>query len=425
MNKVNKVNTSWKDELDLMARNAKEAARFLAVTPTETKNAALCGMASALRANEAEILAQNRLDLEEGKNAGLTDALLDRLALNRARVEAMAAGLEEVAAFRDPVGEVLGMWNGDKGIRIGRIRVPLGVVGMIYEARPNVTADAAGLCLKSGNAVILRGGKEALRSNAAIARVISAAATENHIPGGAIQLLDTADRDASLALMQSAHIDVLIPRGGVKLKEFVTQNARVPYIMTGAGNCHTFIDASADIDMATDIIVNAKCQRPGVCNAMETLLVHKDIAPRFIPAGLKALAERGVELRCDENALLLFPSAKPAADEDWETEFHDLILAVRVVDSLEAAMEHIHRYGTQHSEAIVTNDYAAAQVFLAAVDAAAVYVNASTRFTDGGVFGFGAEMGISTQKLHARGPMGVEQLTSTKFIVYGSGQTRG
>ena len=419
------MNTSWKDELDLMGRNAKEAARVLAVTPTETKDSALRSMASALRANEAEILEQNRLDLEEGKNAGLTNALLDRLALNRARVEAMAVGLDEIAAFRDPIGEVLGMWNGDKGIRIGRIRVPLGVVGMIYEARPNVTADAAGLCLKSGNAVILRGGKEALRTNTVIARIVSDAAKGNNIPGGAIQLLGTPDRDASLALMQSPYLDVLIPRGGPRLKEFVTQNARAPYIMTGIGNCHTFIDASADIAMATEIIVNAKCQRPGVCNAMETLLIHKDIAPRFIPVGLKALAERGVELRCDENSLSLFPSAKPATDEDWETEFEDLILAVKVVDSLKAALEHIHRYGTQHSEAIVTNDYANAQAFLAAVDAAAVYVNASTRFTDGGVFGFGAEMGISTQKLHARGPMGVEQLTSTKFIIYGNGQTRG
>ncbi|MDR1979717.1 MAG: glutamate-5-semialdehyde dehydrogenase [Synergistaceae bacterium] len=382
-------------------------------------------MAGALRKNEAPMLEQNRLDLEDGRAAGLTNALLDRLALNSARVEAMATGLEEIAAFRDPVGQVLGMWNGEKGIRIGQVRVPLGVVGIIYEARPNVTADAAGLCLKSGNAVILRGGKEALRSNKAIAAILSDVARENGVPDGSVQLLATPDREASIGLMQLPYLDVLIPRGGARLKESVTQNARVPYIMTGVGNCHTFIDASADVEKAVKIVVDAKCQRPGVCNAMETLLIHKDAAPRFVPVGLKALADRGVELRGDETVLSLFPSAKPAKEEDWETEFYDLVLAVKVVDSLEAAMEHIYRYGTQHSEAIVTESYANAQTFLSGIDAAAVYVNASTRFTDGGVFGFGAEMGISTQKLHARGPMGVEQLTSTKFIIYGDGQTRG
>jgi glutamate-5-semialdehyde dehydrogenase len=417
--------TAWKEELDAIGRKAQEAARRLATTPTEVKDAALRAMAEGLRQNEAAILEQNSLDLADGKAAGLTNALLDRLALDKARVEAMAVGLEEIAAFRDPVGEILGMWYGEKGIRIGRTRVPLGVVGIIYEARPNVTADAAGLCLKSGNAVILRGGKEALRSNTIIAKILADAGARAGVPDGSVQLLATSDRAASIALMQLPHLDVLIPRGGTKLKESVMENARVPYIMTGIGNCHTFIDASADIGMAVDIAVNAKCQRPGVCNAMETLLVHKDIAPRFIPAGLKALAERGVELRGDEAVRALFPSAKPASEEDWDTEFYDLILAVKVVDSLEAAMDHIHRHGTQHSEAIVTESYASAQTFLAGVDAAAVYVNASTRFTDGGVFGFGAEMGISTQKLHARGPMGVEQLTSTKFIIYGSGQTRG
>ncbi|MDR1049417.1 MAG: glutamate-5-semialdehyde dehydrogenase [Synergistaceae bacterium] len=413
------------EELDRMGREAREAARRLATTPTAVKDAALRAMAGALRKNEAEILEQNRLDLEDGKAVGLTGALLDRLALDPARVEAMAVGLEEIASFRDPVGEVLGMWKGEKDIQIGRVRVPLGVVGIIYEARPNVTADAAGLCLKSGNAVILRGGKEALRSNTAIVRALSDAGAANGIPGGSVQLLASPDRELSLALMRLPYLDVLIPRGGKKLKESVTQNARVPYIMTGMGNCHTFIDASADIEMAANIAVNAKCQRPGVCNAMETLLIHKDIAPRFIPVGLKALADRGVELRGDEATRALFPSARPASEEDWKTEFEDLILAVRVVDSLQAAMDHIHRYGTQNSEAIVTESYANARTFLAGVDAAAVYVNASTRFTDGGVFGFGAEMGISTQKLHARGPMGVEQLTSTKFVIYGSGQVRG
>ncbi|MDR1378939.1 MAG: glutamate-5-semialdehyde dehydrogenase [Synergistaceae bacterium] len=416
---------SSRDELEKMGLKAKDAARRLATMPTETKNAALRAMAEALRKNGEAILEQNKLDLEDGRAAGLTDALLDRLALDGFRVEAMARGLEEIASFRDPVGEVLGMWNGEKGIRIGRIRVPLGVIGIIYEARPNVTADAAGLCLKSGNAVILRGGKEALRSNTAIAGVLSTAAKENGAPQGSIQLLATPDRDLSVALMQLQHLDVLIPRGGSKLKESVAQNARVPYIMTGEGNCHTFVDASADIEKAIAIVINAKCQRPGVCNAMETLLIHKDIAPRFIPVALKALADRGVELRGDETVRKLFPSAKPAIEADWETEFEDLILAVKVVESLDEAMEHIYRYGTRHSEAIITENYTNAQKFLSEVDAASVYVNASTRFTDGGVFGFGAEMGISTQKLHARGPMGVEQLTSTKFIIYGNGQIRG
>ncbi|MDR2180847.1 MAG: glutamate-5-semialdehyde dehydrogenase [Synergistaceae bacterium] len=416
---------SWKEDLDAMGRRAQEAARRLAVTPTETKNAALRGMAAALRKNKEAILEQNRLDLQDGRAAGLTNALLDRLALDDERVEGMSVGLEEIAAFRDPVGEVLGMWNGEKGIRIGRVRVPLGVVGIIYEARPNVTADAAGLCLKSGNAVILRGGKEALRSNRIIAKILSDAVRESGVADGSVQLLATPDREVSIGLMQLPYLDVLIPRGGLQLKKSVMQNARVPYIMTGIGNCHTFIDASADLEKAVEIAVNAKCQRPGVCNAMETLLIHKDIAPLFIPVGLKALADRGVELRGDETVRALFPSAKPATEEDWETEFYDLILAVKVVDSLEAAMDHIYRYGTQHSEAIVTENYTHAQAFLSGIDAAAVYVNASTRFTDGGVFGFGAEMGISTQKLHARGPMGVEQLTSAKFIVYGSGQIRG
>jgi glutamate-5-semialdehyde dehydrogenase len=411
--------------LDEMGKRAVVAARRMATMPTETKNAALRAMAAALRASEAEILGQNELDVEDGRAARLTGSMLDRLALSHARVEAMAAGLEDIAAFRDPVGEVLGMWSGEKGVRIGRVRVPLGVVGIIYEARPNVTSDAAGLCLKSGNAVILRGGSEAIRSNAAIAKILSEAAAASGVPDGTVQFLASPGREQSVALMRLSHLDVLIPRGGKRLKESVVQNATVPYIMTGMGNCHTFIDSSADIEKAVRIALDAKCQRPAVCNAMETLLVHKDAADKFIPIGLAALAERGVELRGDEATHALFPGAKPAVEEDWETEFHDLILAVRVVDGLEAAMDHIHRYGTRHSEAIVTESYANSQAFLAGVDAAAVYVNASTRFTDGGVFGFGAEIGISTQKLHARGPMGVEQLTSIKYIIYGDGQTRG
>ena len=416
---------TWREELVEMGGRAKCAARELATTPTEAKDAALHAMAASLRENAGQILEQNAQDLAVARAAGMDAATLDRLALDERRVEAMAVGLEEIAAFRDPVDEVLSMWTGEKGLKIGRVRVPLGVVGIIYEARPNVTADAAGLCLKSGNAVILRGGKEAHRSNLAIAQVLSAAAEAAGAPEGSIQLVRTTDREASTALMQLEALDVLIPRGGKALKAAVVANARVPYIMTGIGNCHVFIDATADLGMALEIAVNAKCQRSAVCNAMETLLVHKDIAPTFVPQAMAELTSRGVELRGDAAVRALFPAAKPATEEDWGTEYHGMTLAVRVVDSLQEAMDHIDRWGTKHSEAIVTESYANAQAFLAGVDAAAVYVNASTRFTDGSVFGFGAEMGISTQKLHARGPMGVEQLTSTKFIIYGSGQVRG
>ena len=416
---------SIQQELAHMGERARAAARGLAVAGTEAKNGALRAMAAAIRKHSAAIRAENAKDLEDGRSAGLTAATLDRLALDEGRIEGMASGLEEIAALRDPIGEVTGMWTVEQGLRVGRVRVPLGVVGIIYEARPNVTADAAGLCLKSGNAVILRGGKEALRSNAAIARALREGLETAGMPEGAVQLLTDPDRAASVALMQLQALDVLIPRGGKALKAAVTEHARVPCIMTGDGNCHTFVDASAEPEMALAITINAKTQRSAVCNAMETLLIHHDIAKTFVPAAMEALAARGVELRGDDAVRALYPGAKPATEEDWDTEYHDRILAVRVVDGIEEAMEHIHRYGTKHSEAIVTESYANAQRFLSGVDAAAVYVNASTRFTDGGVFGFGAEMGISTQKLHARGPMGVEQLTSTKFVVYGSGQIRG
>ncbi|RRD64203.1 glutamate-5-semialdehyde dehydrogenase [Fretibacterium sp. OH1220_COT-178] len=416
---------SMEHELAQMGDRARAAARELAVAGAEAKNGALRAMAAALRKDSGLIRSENAKDLEDGRAAGLSAATLDRLALDESRIEGMASGLEEIAALQDPIGTVLGMWTVDRGLKVGRVRVPLGVVGIIYEARPNVTADAAGLCLKSGNAVILRGGKEALRSNVAIAGALRAAATGAGMPEGAVQLVSNPDRTASVGLMRLQALDVLIPRGGKALKAAVTEHARVPYIMTGDGNCHTFVDASADVDMALDIAVNAKTQRSAVCNAMETLLVHRDIAKRFVPAAMEAMASRGVELRGDEDIRALYPDAKPASEEDWDTEYHDMILAVRVVDGIEEAMEHIHRHGTKHSEAIVTESYANAQRFLAGVDAAAVYVNASTRFTDGGVFGFGAEMGISTQKLHARGPMGIEQLTSTKFVIYGTGQIRG
>ncbi len=418
---------SIRQELARMGERAWAAARVLSTARTEDKNRALRAMAAAIREDSAAIRWENAKDLEDGYAAGISAATLDRLALDEARIEDMASGLEEIAALRDPIGEVTGMWTVEQGLRIGRVRVPLGVVGIIYEARPNVTADAVGLCLKSGNAVILRGSREALRSNAAIVRSLRSAATgaDAKIPEGAIQFVSDPGHEASVALMQLQALDVLIPRGGEALKKAVMQNARVPYIMTGDGNCHTFVDASADIGMALSIAINAKAQRSAVCNAMETLLIHRDIAREFVPVVMEALAARGVELRGDETVQALYPQAKPATEGDWATEFHDMILAVRIVDGIEEAMEHIHRYGTRHSEAIVTESYTNAQRFLSGVDAAAVYVNASTRFTDGGVFGFGAEMGISTQKLHARGPMGVEQLTSTKFVVYGSGQIRG
>ena len=420
------MDTARIDEvLNGMGRLAQEAARELAGAGAERKNRALTNMAALLRQRSGHILQENAQDLEEARSGGLSSAMLDRLALDGDRIEGMARGLEEVAALPDPIGTASGGWRAEGGIEITRVRVPLGVIGIIYEARPNVTADAAGLCLKSGNAVILRGGREAGRSNAAIASTLQDAASACGLPGSAIQLLRLPGHEASIALMQLQALDVLIPRGSRRLKQSVLENARVPCIMTGDGNCHTFVDASADLDMALRIAVNAKAQRPGVCNAMETLLVHRDAAPAFIPRAMAELAELGVELRGDAEVRALWPDARPATEEDWETEYEDLILAVRVVSDLDEAMEHIRRYGTKHSEAIVTDSYANAERFLAGVDAAAVYVNASTRFTDGGVFGFGAEMGISTQKLHARGPMGVEQLTSAKFMVRGSGQIRG
>jgi len=408
-----------------MGRKAREAARFLATASTSQKNRALLAMAKALRERKDEILAANLIDMENGREQRLTSALLDRLLLTDARIEDMAAGVESVAALPDPIGEVVKMWRRPNGLEIGRMRVPLGVIGIIYESRPNVTADAASLCLKTGNAILLRGGEEAINSNRAIASIIAEAAKECGIPEGAIQFVDSVSREDAIELMRmNQFLDVLIPRGGKGLKEAVQANATVPVIMTGMGNCHTYVDESADIEMATRIIINAKTQRPSVCNATETLLVHEKIAREFLPKACAELVAKGVELRGCEKTRSIVAGIKPATEEDWETEYLDLILAVRVVGSLEEAIDHINRYGTMHTEAIVTRDYDSARRFLAAVDAACVFVNASTRFTDGFQFGFGAEMGISTQKLHARGPMGLEELTSTKFIVYGSGQIR-
>jgi glutamate-5-semialdehyde dehydrogenase len=419
------MNSELQEVLLEQGRRARIAARFLATASTNLKNEALLAMADALEERSEDIVAANRTDLDQGRQQGLSSALLERLMLNEGRIHDMAEGLREIAALPDPVGEVLGMTRRPNGLEVGKVRTPLGVVGIIYESRPNVTADAAGLCLKAGNAILLRGGEEALNSNRVIAGVISAAATRAGIPDGAIQLVDSAEREAAVFMMKmNEHLDVLIPRGGKGLKNVVMENATVPYIMTGMGNCHVYIDQDADLDKAAPIVFNAKVQRPSVCNAAETLLVHRDVAQAFLPGMITKLAEAGVEIRGCERTRSMVDNLKAASEEDWATEFLDLILAVKVVDDLEEAIEHINRYGTGHSEAIVSENYTHVRRFMAAVDAAAVYANASTRFTDGNVFGFGAEMGISTQKLHARGPMGLQELTTTKFIIYGDGQIR-
>ncbi len=404
---------------------AREAARILATTPSTLKDQGLMAMADALLANSSELLKANGLDLERGAASGLSSALLERLMLNEERIQDMAQGLREIAALPDPVGQVLGMTKRPNGLEVGRIRTPIGVVGIIYESRPNVTADAAGLCLKAGNAIILRGGEEALNSNRVIARVIAEAAVKCGLPAGSIQLVDSEDKEAAIFLMKmSDYLDVLIPRGGKGLKMAVMENARVPYIMTGMGNCHVYVDELADLEQAWQIVFNAKVQRPSVCNAAETLLVHSGIAQAFLPPVLEDLHQAGVEIRGCDRTRQIVDGLKAATDTDWDEEYLDLILAVKIVDELEEAIDHINRYGTGHSEAIISQNYSNVRRFMAAVDAAAVYANASTRFTDGNVFGFGAEMGISTQKLHARGPMGLPELTTTKFIIYGDGHVR-
>lgn len=404
---------------------AKDAARKMSIISTESKNNALLAMADALIENKDIILESNLKDMENGKNKGLSISLLDRLMLDEKRIISMAQGLKDVAALDDPVGETIKMWKRPNNLKIGQIRVPLGVIGIIYEARPNVTVDAAALCIKSGNAVILRGGSEAINSSTAIAKVISEAAEKTGLPKGAINLIENTDREAvNIMLKLNDYIDVLIPRGGAGLINTVVQNATVPVIQTGVGNCHIFVDESADLDRAVEIVINAKTQRPAVCNAMETLLVHKNAASEFLPKVAKKLESLGVEMRGCPVTQSIIKIAKPAVEEDWSTEYLDLILAIKVVDSLDDALDHIYRYSTKHSEAILTNNYANSQRFLNEVDSAAVYVNASTRFTDGSEFGFGAEIGISTQKLHARGPMGLKELTSSKYIIYGEGQIR-
>lgn len=411
--------------LENIGRQAKEAEVILRTLSTSRKNEALYKAAEALEAAEEKLIAANAEDVRIAKEKGMAAGLLDRLTLNPARVKGMADGLRQVAALEDPVGEVLSMKQRPNGLMIGQKRVPLGVVGIIYEARPNVTADAFGLCFKTGNAVILKGGSDALHSNEAIVAVLKEALAASGLPETAVQLIGSTDRQVTAQFMKmNEYVDVLIPRGGAGLIRTVVRESTVPVIETGTGNCHIYVDASADQDMAVEILYNAKTQRIGVCNACESLVVHESIIEEFLPKAAAKLAEKKVELRGDAQAQAACADVIPATEEDWGTEYLDYILSIKTVSGLDEAIAHINRYNTGHSEAIVTSDYANAQRFLDEIDAAAVYVNASTRFTDGGEFGFGAEIGISTQKLHARGPMGLKELTSTKYIIYGNGQVR-
>jgi len=412
-------------KLTEIGSNAKETAAMLNTLGPLQKNQGLQAVAKSLLDGEQEILDANEQDVAKAVADGMSPGLVDRLKLTPARVKAMADGLLQVAALDDPVGEVLSMKNRPNGLVIGQKRVPIGVIGIIYEARPNVTADAFGLCFKTGNAVILKGGSDALQSNLAIVSRIQKGLTSVGLPANAVQLIEDTNRETTRELMRmNDYVDVLIPRGGAGLIKTVVENSTIPVIETGTGNCHIFVDESADFDMALDIIYNAKTQRIGVCNACESLVVHRAIAKEFLPLLKKRLDEKQVEIRGDEESCALVEGLVPATEEDWGREYLDYILSLKLVDSIEEAIHHINHYNTGHSEAIITSDYNHAQKFLNEIDAAAVYVNASTRFTDGEEFGFGAEIGISTQKLHARGPMGLKELTSTKYIIYGSGQVR-
>ncbi len=416
---------SLRDEVLNIARKAREASHALGNLSTTAKNSALEGMAEALLLSAGKLKEANALDLKGAKEAGLSSAMIDRLTLSDAVIRRMAASLKEIALLPDPVGEVSRMWKRPNGLTVGKMRIPLGVIGIIYESRPDVTSDAAGLCLKAGNAVILRGGSEAIHSNLAIVEVLQKVCRERGIPAEGIQAIPTTSREAVEEMLQLEDlIDVIIPRGGEELIRFVVSKSKIPVIKHYKGVCHVFVDASADPDMAQKIAYNAKVQRPGVCNAMETLLVHRRIAPAFLPPLAEKLKAAGVELRgCPETRRIL-SGVKEASEEDWAAEYLDLILAVRVVDDLDQAVQHIIRYGSSHTEAIVTQDYTNAQRFLREVPSSTVLVNASTRFSDGFELGLGAEIGISTSKLHSFGPMGVEDLTTSKFIVYGSGQIR-
>ncbi len=416
---------SLEEKIIVKAAQAKQAAFALAVLSTEEKNQALHAMAAALEDRSSLILLENAKDIDAARKMGMSRSMLDRLMLNEERIAQMAEGLRQTAMLPDPIGQGIASTLRPNGLEIRKVRVPLGVIGIIYEARPNVTADAAGLCLKSGNAVILRGGSEAICSNQVIASVITKAAYEAGVPEGAIQFVETTDREAVQILLKlNQYLDVIIPRGGAGLIKAVVTNSKVPVIETGTGICHTFVDASANLEMAKRISINAKVSRPSVCNAMETLLVHQTIAREFLPLVIDALKEKGVEVRGCEKTRSYYSDLVPATEKDWQTEYGDLILSIKVVADIDEAIAHIAKYNTKHSETIVTQDYTNARKFQQYVDAAAVYVNASTRFTDGFEFGFGAEIGISTQKLHARGPMGLSELTSVKYLISGEGQIR-
>ena len=411
--------------VEAKARAAKEAAGTLALAPTRAKNEALQQMARGLEEKTPAVLEANRADLDRARSAGLTRASLDRLTLTEARIEEMAVGLRHVAGLPDPVGETVEVWRRPSGVEIARVRVPLGVIGFIYESRPNVTADAAGLCLKSGNAVLLRGGSEALESNTIIAHILAKAVEKAGLPADAIQYVDTPDRAAVMAMLTlDRYLDLIIPRGGEEFVRLVAERATVPVLKHDKGLCHVYVDEGADLDMALAIVLNAKTHRVSVCNAMETLLVHAAVAPAFLPMAAARLGEAGVELRADERVRILVPGAVPATAADWDTEYLDYVLSVKVVTTFEEAIAHIRRHGSGLAEAIVTRDIRRARRFTQQVDAAAVLVNASTRLVDGSAFGMGAEMGISTSKLHARGPVGVRELTTTKFVVWGDGHLR-
>ena len=412
-------------KLEIMGAKAKEASYVLANITTKEKDDALLKMAQNLIKNTNFIISENKKDLEKAKEKGISDSMLDRLALDKTRIEGMANGLRQVANLQDPVGEVLGMWNRPNGLQIGQKRVPMGVIGIIYEARPNVTCDAAGLCLKAGNSVILRGGSEAINSNLSIIKVLRESLVEVGLPIDSIQLVEDTSRDVATEMMKlNEYINVLIPRGGAGLINAVVKNATVPVIETGTGNCHIYVDSKCDFEMAKNIVVNAKTSRPSVCNAAESLVVHSGVAKDILPILVDALREKDVLLKGDEKAREIIKDMEEATEEDFYTEFLDYIMSVKIVDSIDEAISHINKYNTGHSEAIITESYENSQKFLQRIDAAAVYVNASTRFTDGEEFGFGAEIGISTQKLHARGPMGLKELTTFKYIIYGNGQIR-
>ncbi|MDH4164058.1 MAG: glutamate-5-semialdehyde dehydrogenase [Nitrospirota bacterium] len=407
------------------ARKAKAASRALANLTAEVKNNALIKMAAGLEKEASRLIAENKKDLVDAEKKGLSKAMIDRLTLNPDRIKAMADGLREVAVLPDPVGEVLRMWRRPNGMQVGKMRVPIGLIGIIYESRPNVTADSAALCIKSGNAVLLRGGSEAVYSNTAIADVLNKAGAEAGIPDGAVSFIENPDRACVLEILKTKQfVDLIIPRGGEGLINFVSENSTIPVIKHDKGVCHVYVDDKADLSMAEEICFNAKVQRPGTCNAMEAMLVHKDVAKTFLPKMLKRFQDAKVEIRGCGRTVETVPGTKAAVEKDWDTEYNELILNAKVVDSMEDAMAHIAAHGSQHSEAIVTTDYGKAMRFLREVDASAVFINASTRLNDGFEFGLGAEIGISTTRIHARGPMGLEELTSTKFIVFGTGQIR-